>query len=171
MQVINVHRVTISKCRSVTHSRGALSKAQRYVEYVVLRLTAGARPAALPNPSQPRLTNSIKMTNAQKLIGQVEIVGTNLNHEPLVALKKNPYLGNLIIRQSEIKLSLGVPTMETMLFDAESGKRVFTARDEDNFATAKAIFSTLEFDCNNKAIEKAKLKTIAVVAELGHLGC
>lgn len=110
------------------------------------------------------------MTNAEKLINGLEIVGTNLNHEPLVALKKNPYLGSLIIRQGDIRLSLGQPTIETQLFDSVSGKLLFTARDEKDFGVANSVFIKLEFDCSNKAIDDARAKTCAIVAEIGHLG-
>lgn len=111
------------------------------------------------------------MTNAEKLIQGLVLVGTNVNHEPLVALKNDPYLGEFIIRQGSMRLSLGRPTIETQLFDAKSGKRVYTARDEDGFGDAESAFSRLEFDCNNKAIEDAKAKTKAVVDVLGFLGC
>lgn len=111
------------------------------------------------------------MTNVAKLIEGLALVGTNINHEPLVVLKEMPSLGEFIIRQSDIKLSLGVPTIETQLFDAKSGKRVYTARDEEEFGEAIDVFSKLEYDCNNKAITDAKMKTSAVVSVLGFLGC
>ena len=86
-------------------------------------------------------------------------------------LKEAPQLGEFIIRQNGLQLSLGVPTIETALFDAKSGKRVYTARDEAEFGLVESVFSKLEFDSNSKAIEDAKSKTKAVVDVLGFLGC
>ena len=132
---------------------------------------SGVRFPAMLLTAQTTGTNSIKITNAEKLIEGLVLVGTNVNHEPLVMLKENPSLGEFIIRQSGLRLSIGVPTIETQLFDAKSGKKVYTARDEDGFGMAESVFSRLEFDCNNKAINDAKKKTSAVVDVLGFLGC
>ena len=111
------------------------------------------------------------MTNAEKLIQGLVIVGVNLNHEPLVMLKEAPQMGEFIIRQEGLRLSLGMPTIETALFDATSGKRVYTARDEAEFGAVESAFSQLEYQANNKAIDDAKAKTKAVVDVLGFLGC
>lgn len=99
------------------------------------------------------------------------IVGTNVNHEPIVMLKEDPQLGEFIIRQGNIRVSVGVPCLETQLFDAKTGKQVYTARDEDGFAEAIGQFSQLEWNCNQKSINDAKNKTKAVVDVLGFLGC
>lgn len=117
------------------------------------------------------VTNSITMTNAEKLIQGLVIVGTNVNHEPIVMLKEDPQLGEFIIRQSEMRLSLGIPTIETQLFDAKTGKQVYTARDEAEFGLVESAFSQLEWNCSQKAIKEAQSKTKAVVDVLGFLGC
>lgn len=86
-------------------------------------------------------------------------------------LKEAPQLGEFIIRQNGLRLSLGVPTIETALFDAKSGKRVYTARDEAEFGAVESAFSQLEYCANNKASNDAKEKTKSVVDVLGFLGC
>lgn len=111
------------------------------------------------------------MTNAEKLMQGLVIVGTNVNHEPIVMLKEDPQLGEFIIRQGNIRVSVGVPCLETQLFDAKTGKQVYTARDEDGFAEAQGQFSQLEWNCNQKSIKEATAKTKAVVDVLGFLGC
>lgn len=111
------------------------------------------------------------MTNAEKLIQGLEIVGTNANAEPIVKVSKCPYLGEFVVRTSGVRLSLGEPVFEVMLFDAENGKRVFTARDDKDLAKAKSAYESLEYNANNKAIQDVKYKTSAIVDALGFLGC
>jgi len=109
------------------------------------------------------------MTNAEKLIKDLTLVGTNVNHEPLVALESAPFLGEFIIRQGSIRLSLGVPCIETQLFDANSGKLVYTARDMDGFGDAESHFSQLEWNCSQLALVSAKAKNKAIVDAIGFL--
>ena len=101
----------------------------------------------------------------------LEVAGANINQQPLVVLKANPYLGKFILKQSDVKLSLGRPVIETTLHDAESGMKIFTARDEDaeTLASAKYAFTEMEFNCIQDAMDKAKAKTKAVVDTLGYL--
>ena len=127
------------------------------------------------NPSQPRLTNSIQMsdaskTNAQKLIESLVPVGTNLEGTPIVCLKADPYLGKFLVKQ-QFKLSLGVPTTLTTLHDTESGRLLYTARDEEGHDSAEGQMNMLDYDCLRKSEENAKLRTASLVAELGFLGC
>ena len=116
------------------------------------------------------LTNSIKMTNAEKLIASLSPVNTNLDGAPIVCLTADPYLGKFMVKQ-RFKLSLGQPTTLTTLHDPESGRLIFTARDEDGHAEAEGVMSRLDYDCMRKSEENAKLRTASVVAQLGFLGC
>lgn len=163
---------TIFKCRLLTHSRGVCENAvHRYAEYVEQQDSYGrAKLPTPPNPTRPRVTNSIKMTNAEKLIQSLEIVGTNANAEPIVKVAKCPYLGEFIVRCTGVRLSLGEPCIDVMLFDAENGKRVFTASDDTDLAKAKSAFENLEYVANNKAIESVRYKTSAIVDAIGFLG-
>mgnify|MGYP003124972833 CR=1 FL=1 len=110
------------------------------------------------------------MTNAQKLIESLVPVSTNLEGTPIVCLKADPYLGKFMVKQ-QFKLSLGQPTTLTTLHDPESGRLIYTARDEDGHAEAEGVMSKLAYDCMRKSEETAKLRTASVVAELGFLGC
>lgn len=111
------------------------------------------------------------MTNAEKLINGLEIVGTNANAEPIVKVAEATHLGEFIVRCSGVRLSLGEPVVEVMLFDAENGKKVFTARDDKDLAQAKSAYDSLDYVANNKAQQDVKQKTIAIVDALGFLGC
>jgi len=110
------------------------------------------------------------MTNAERLIESLVPVTTNLAGEPIVCLKADPYLGKFIVKQ-QFKLSLGKPTTLTTLHDPESGRLIFTARDEESHDVAEGAMSRLDYDCMRKSEESAKLRTASVVAQLGFLGC
>ena len=73
--------------------------------------------------------------------------------------------------KQQFKLSLGQPTTLTTLHDPESGRLIFTARDEESHDVAQGAMSKLDYDCMRKSEENAKLRTASVVAQLGFLGC
>ncbi len=152
-----------------THSRGALRKAQRYVEYVVPRLTAGARPAALPNPSQPRLTNSIKMTNAEKLIDGLVAFDINSNHEAVVMVILKPTMPLLTLKQ-ELTMSMGNAIVKTTLHN-EQGRVVYTARDTDpsQFSKAVAAFELITYEASKNSVSEAAKLTRELVDVFGYL--
>ena len=110
------------------------------------------------------------MTNAEKLIASLSPVNTNLDGAPIVCLTADQYLGKFMVKQ-RFKLSLGQPTTLTTLHDPESGRLIFTARDEDSHAEAEGALSKLDYECMRKSEENAKLRTASVVAQLGFLGC
>ena len=109
-------------------------------------------------------------TNTQKLINALIPTGTNLNGEPLVTLKD---LGDVfIVRQSPVKMSLGLPTIETTLHDSRSGNRVYIARDEEkalSLAVAQQSFMELKYKCKNLSENQAKETTKVLVDMLGYL--
>jgi len=105
--------------------------------------------------------------NAKTLIDGLVAMGTNIQGEPLVSIKSNPSLGKFIVRQN-LKLNLGVPTTETTLHD-ESGTKVYTAKDQDNHGWCKSCMIELEYDCRNRAMELAKVKTNTIVDIFGYL--
>ena len=118
------------------------------------------------------------MNNAQKLINALNPIGTNLNGDCLVTIKDySPtwelFIGEVfILRQSRLKMSLGAPCIETTLHDANSGRRLFIARDESgktHLAVAQQCFREFEFKCNDADEIKAKKQTRVLVDMLGYL--
>ena len=111
-------------------------------------------------------------TNTQKLINALIPTGTNLKGEPLVTLKDFSAVGELIVKQSSIKMSLGLPVIETTLHDSKSGKQIYLARDEEkalSLAVAQQSFMVLKYECETLSENKAKETTKILVDMLGYL--
>jgi hypothetical protein len=112
------------------------------------------------------------MNNAQKLINALNPIGRNLNGDCLVTIKDYSPTEVFILKQSRLKMSLGAPCIETTLHNANSGKRLFIARDESgktHLAVAQQCFREFEFKCNDADEIKAKKQTRVLVDMLGYL--
>lgn len=133
------------------------------------RLTAGARPAALPNPSQPRLTNSIQMTNAQKLIEGLVAINTNSNGDAIVMVAAKPTMPLLTLKQ-ELTMSLGNVIVKTTLSN-ENGRVVYMATDTkpSTFGEAVSIFDELTYIASKQAVSEAAKLTEDLVDVFGYL--